>query len=399
MSDSLNLGAQERIQGLCREISVASICRCGATYYVGFRRKSMLVRRPEGTVSKRRWLFLVLVLFYSSLGHAITLEQIQEVYQHKFDQLNSYRIRYTEHNRRFGKDDELLGSSDRRFELYVKDEKFGIKEFLIDVNTVKGSLSRWKVSDGTLVRSLSFSESDGKPITGRVRAFDVAGQLERYDAIGYQPLSMVGLHSGAINGDRTQLLPHTWATDIVSTALHPQSRVVPETEVVSGHECCVVEMIHSSGELMFRVWLGLDLDLAVVKRESYVNLPSSELFVFYGVEGDEYVEIAPRFFLPHRITERVSREHGFQDPVVPALRRYVNEYITTSLELNPYIPDSAFKLEFPNGIFVVDSREGLPPFLFVILSTVTLAVIALLYVFLVSRVKHGTFNYENHTVS
>lgn len=301
----------------------------------------------------RALLLAVFFLCLPAVSHAITLKEIRDVYEQKFDRLKSYRIRYTEHTRRFDDKHTLFQTSRKAYERYAKDGKFGVKEFPVDLNGVSASLESWAVYNGDVYKWLSYE--DGEPVGGRVR--ELPHPLERYDMTGYQPLAMVGLHSAVVKGDRRTLLNHTDTTDMVSLTYHRRAQVLPQTEMVNGHKCCVLQISSASGRPKFQVWLALDLDLAVVKRNSYARHPTSgERIVFYGVECDQFVEIEPSFFLPQKIVERVSRP-AKRAQRLPA-QSYITEYVTTAVELNPDIPDEAFELEFAAGVFVVDQITG-----------------------------------------
>ena len=300
---------------------------------------------------RRALLIAVFFLCLPCISHAITLKEIREVYERKFDRLKSYRIRYTEHTRRFDDKQTLFLTSRRAYERYAKDGKFGVKEFPVTSNSDSELLKSWAVYNGDVYKRLSYH--DGEPVGGRVR--ELPRPLERYDMTGHQPLAMVGLHSAVVKGDRRTLVNHTSATDIVSLTYHRRAQVLPDTEMVNGHKCCVVQISSAGGRPNFQVWLALDLDLAVVKRNSYARHPTSgERVVFYGVECDQFLEVEPNFFLPQKIVERVSR---LPSRNVPA-ESYITEYVTTAVELDPDIPDEAFELEFTAGVFVFDEITG-----------------------------------------
>jgi peroxiredoxin len=282
-------------------------------------------------------------------GHAITLDQIRQVYEHKFDFLQSYRVKYTEDTTRWSDKEKqtVVAAYTVAYEHYVKGDKFGIKRLEIDLSSdeVSSTVSDWKAYNGKYLRSASYY--NGAIVSGRVETLT---DRSRYNMGVYHPMALVGLHSAVIGDERIRPIGNSFSTDIRSLTLYRTSRVLPETEVVNGHKCCIVDAPPApTSKSYFRVWLALDLDLALVKRELRVYAPSGVETMLYSIECDEFRELEPGLFLPQKIAVE-----GFSASEREFREASTTEYIITSVELKPDIPDDAFEIEFPEGMRVKD---------------------------------------------
>ena len=152
---------------------------------------------------------------------------------------------------------------------------------------------------------------------------------------------------------RWQFPPNAQSCDMTVLMRASDIRFLAELVTVDGRECYIVER-GPPEEPRQQWWLGRDLGLALVRYESHTTNPSVGRFLRFQLEFDNFVEIAPGFFMPHALhldSWDVVKEEG-ADKVK---KRSDSHYVVTSLELNPEIDDDEFELHFPAGT-LVDNR-------------------------------------------
>ena len=323
------------------------------------------------------------LLLCSAAASAATLEDIRTSYEEKLEHLRSYRIKYTRHWLQFSADGMVTLERWELRELYQSDGFVG-KRWRIHEAPTDFSKSWWELrelyqSDGFVGKRwriheapTDFSKSwhvwavyrDGlyKMATYRDETHQESGEVrsfteEQGNALGASsPLDLVGLH-------RT--------FDDPAMTYHEDVRVLPETEDVDGHPCWVLE--HGD----WRQWLGQDLGLAVVKKESFGRLQDGQE-IKTSLHCQDFEELAPGLFLPRTLT---------QESLSPNGDRAIHTYTLTNIEFNPEIPESEFDLQFAPGVQVHDETrwlfkdyvvgEPVPLELLILMAAVTLVLLAI----------------------
>ena len=293
------------------------------------------------------------LLLCSAAASAATLEDIRTSYEEKLEHLRSYRIKYTRHWLQFSADGMVTLERWELRELYQSDGFVGKRWRIHEAPTdFSKSWHVWAVYRDGLYKMATYRDETHQE-SGEVRSFTE----EQGNALGASsPLDLVGLH-------RT--------FDDPAMTYHEDVRVLPETEDVDGHPCWVLE--HGD----WRQWLGQDLGLAVVKKESFGRLQDGQE-IKTSLHCQDFEELAPGLFLPRTLT---------QESLSPNGDRAIHTYTLTNIEFNPEIPESEFDLQFAPGVQVHDETrwlfkdyvvgEPVPLELLILMAAVTLVLLAI----------------------
>ncbi|MBN2309518.1 MAG: hypothetical protein JXR94_11135 [Candidatus Hydrogenedentes bacterium] len=288
---------------------------------------------------------ICLVVAYLSfrLAHALELQDVKDVYAHKYNYLRSFRTSYSVTRDAYTLEGQRIRQTTKVYEDYGQGLNAGRRLALVDVQRDQVVPISWTVQVGDLSQKLSLSDV-GPPTHVKIKQVDRA---EAYQLHVYSPIALMGLHSAALEDDRSAFIQHTQTTDLLSCLNEPGVTLLPETEEIAGHDCYVVELS------FFKAWLAADMDLALVKRETYAIRSPSEKYVAFRVQCADFREFAPGMFFPQEMIvdcdKEAVRERG---------EFSVERYKLLSIEFNPEIPEDEFWTQPPKGILAEDESSG-----------------------------------------
>jgi len=260
---------------------------------------------------------------------------IEDAYRRKYEHLESYALHYSEESVRVGAESSAVVSL---VEVLTRGDDKAVRESALAPST-GGRSDVVAVATGGVYRRLFFSREDGT-CRGHVRKESAAFKFE---TLGVTPLGYSMLDNMRWPKDKV-LHPNGANNDMTVLMNLPDSRVLPETAHVDGHECYVIE--RGPQEHPWTKWyLGKDVGLAVCKVEAYAREGSSR-FLGFSVTFGDFAQAAPGLYMPR---EGEQTSYGV-DGAVHSRRRWYD----ISLNLAPDIPKDAFVLDFPDGTEVTD---------------------------------------------
>lgn len=297
---------------------------------------------------------LTLVTFNTILATCaagLTKDSVEETYSQIYSHLKTYRVTYVAETARFAPDLSLTHSKVRSYERYRSGSRIGIKEFWLDSpSDEQGRIALWRVGDFAegISRGIAYSTRTGRPSKGIIRD-QTAEQVYSLGSWGY--LALVGLHSARRPDDANEFIPSSYATDVRSLINHPGVNLSQRTEEVEGHPCYVVTYEGRSGNPVFKAWLAEDLNLALVRRESFAEDSEGSYSPIIIVQCRSFFEAEPGVFLPKEVSVR-SPVGKFPANLAAGEGLITNDYTLTDIEFNPEIPESDLTITFPTGLVV-----------------------------------------------
>jgi hypothetical protein len=278
---------------------------------------------------------------FCAASNALTKEDVLTAYKEKFGYLKSWRIKYRVTSRDLY--EGAYKDSVELHEFYGKGKRRGKVRSSLDVDTGAIKFHHKKVYNGCTVKGFHSKHKEGDVRKTSATALLTWGSTT--------PLGYAGLHE-ARRGRWWQFPSGAQSCDMTVLMRASDIRFLAEPVTVNGHECYIVER-GPPEEPRGQWWLGRDLGLALVRYESHTTSPSVGRFLRFQLEFDDFVEIAPGFFMPHAL-HLGSWDVVAEDGVEKVKKTLDRNYVVTSVELNPEIGDDEFELLFPPGTSVKD---------------------------------------------
>ena len=296
--------------------------------------------------SRLRLVILACIVFVNANGAgALTLSDIEKIYNQKLEQLGDYRLTYRSTTETHARD-QPDSVQDRRNVLLVSDGGYRLESSNIET----ASPVIIKTDDRNEHRTLMFSDS-GNPVSGLIVS---SRRISLYGSLVYTPVGLSGLHGKFAAGFDTA----RFMSDIAALAADPRSKLVADAVSLDGETMYVVEWPGEAEHTLFRFWLSAEKNLALVKYESY--FANNGYQVYTRVLNSGFVEVAPDLFLPN--------ESVFE--VLPVAEDKRSQTITVKLEscaLDVEVASTDFRVDFPLGVIVQDETiDGWVPFLIIV---------------------------------
>ncbi|MBN1461107.1 MAG: hypothetical protein JXA57_16390 [Armatimonadetes bacterium] len=312
-------------------------------------------------------LLAAIVFCYSHSAHGELTETTATLlrsYEQKLTLLQSWHVEFEDQTEQYA-DPEQYGDKYTSSVTFVRNLGKGLSEAMVTYALEASSLEARSISAPQLLEEKVFHDKLRRRLV-YLSPDDAQGFITEPDAqermhFGISsPLVWMGLYPQ--HWDQTvEYVPGAQNLDFSILFQDPRYHLAPETELVDGHDCVVVQG-PAEGVVdnpVQRWWLARDLGYAMVRYEEMSDHPKLGRFTRILTTTSEMEEHAPGLFLPRRlITEHfqvITDPEG--NPVREPLIRH--EYTVTKVELNPVLDDACFQLVFPPGTLVRDDTKGI----------------------------------------